>query len=105
MDSGFQERRKKNEEKWAHDEALRFKVVARRNKLLGLWAASEMGLTGEEAESYARAVVAADMHPSGSQGKVTADLTASRLPHTAADIQRKLHELEAQAREQITNGA
>ena len=104
MDGGFAERKKKNEEKWAHDEALRFKIVARRNKLLGLWAAAEMGLTGEEADAYARAVVAADMHPSGSQGKVTADMAASRLPHSEADIQRKMHELEAQAREQLQDG-
>lgn len=104
MEGGFEERKKKAEEKWAHDEALRFKAIARRNKLLGLWAAAEMGLAGEEAEAYAKAVVAADLHPAGSLGKVKADLAGSRLPHSEAELHRKLDEFEALAHEQIQNG-
>lgn len=104
MDGGFEERKKKAEEKWAHDEALRFKTVARRNKLLGQWAAAEMGLTGQDVEAYARAVVAADLHPAGSLGKVKSDLEGARLLHSEAELHRKLDELEALAREQIQNG-
>lgn len=104
MDGGFEERKKKAEEKWAHDEALRFKTVARRNKLLGQWAAAEMGLTGPDAEAYAKAVVAADLHPAGSLGKVKADLEGARLAHSEAELHRKLDELEALAHEQIQNG-
>lgn len=105
MDSGFEERKKKHEEKWAHDEALRFKAVARRNKLFGLWAAAEMGLSGPEAEAYAKAVVAAALHPAGSLGKVKADLEGARIAHGESALHRKLDELEAVAREQIRNGA
>lgn len=101
---GFAERKKKHEEKWALDEALRFKAVARRNKLFGLWAAAEMGLAGGEAEAYAQAVVAADLHPAGSFGKVKADIAASRLAHDEATLRRKLDELEALAHDQVQNG-
>jgi hypothetical protein len=103
MESGFEERKKKHEDKWALDEALRFKAVARRNKLLGLWAAAEMGLTGDEAQAYTKAVVAAEMHPAGAFGKVKADLSGAGLSHTEAAILRKIEELEALAREQIQN--
>jgi hypothetical protein len=67
MASGaFEEREKAFEAKWAHDEELRFKVFARRNKLLGLWAAGHMGLMGEDARAYAKEVVAADLAHAGS---------------------------------------
>src|SRR5581483_5093854 len=58
--SGFDERKKGFEAKWAHDEELRFKVMARRNKLLGLWVAGQKGLSGAAADAYAKEVVAAD---------------------------------------------
>ncbi len=103
MDSGFQERKKQHEDKWALDEQIRFKVVARRNKYLGRWAAVEMGLAGEEAEAYAKAVAAAEMHPAGAFGKVKADLEGARMKFTEADIRRKQDELEALAHEQIQN--
>ena len=60
MGDAFEDRKKTHEDKWAHDEALRFKIGARRNKLLGLWAAAEMGITGAAAEEYAKSVVAAE---------------------------------------------
>jgi hypothetical protein len=60
MSGAFEKRQKGFESKWAHDEELRFKVFARRNKLLGLWAAGELGLKGETAEAYAKDVVASD---------------------------------------------
>src|SRR5689334_3332991 len=65
MDGAFKDREKGYESKWAHDEELRFKVYARRNKLLGQWAASQLGLSGAEAEQYARAVVSADFEKPG----------------------------------------
>ncbi len=104
MTSGFEERKKKHEDKWALDEELRFKATARRNKLLGLWAAGEMGLTAGEAETYAKAVVAAAMHPGGAAGKVAADLAAKGFSHGEEAIQHKLAELELVAREQIQRG-
>jgi hypothetical protein len=60
MSGSFDKREKGFESKWAHDEELRFKVFARRNKLLGLWAAAEMGVTGPAADGYAKEVIAAD---------------------------------------------
>lgn len=103
MDGGFQERKKKHEDKWALDEQIRFKVVARRNKYLGRWAAAEMGLTGDEAEAYAKAVAAAEMHPGGAFGKVKADLEGARMKLSEGEIHRKMEELEALSRDQIQN--
>ena len=60
MSGGFEDRKKGFENKWAHDEELRFKVFARRNKLLGLWAAEQAGVSGADADAYAREVVQAD---------------------------------------------
>ena len=76
MENGFEERRKRNEDKWALDQELRFKALVRRNKLLGDWAAAELGLGGAAADAYAREVVAAEIHAGGALGKVTADFTA-----------------------------
>jgi hypothetical protein len=66
VSGAFEEREKAFEAKWAHDEELQFKVFARRNKLLGLWAAGLMGLSGQEARTYAAEIVAADLAQSGS---------------------------------------
>lgn len=107
MDRGFEERKKKHEEKWALDEDLRFKAVARRNKLLGRWAAAELGLSGEEAEAYARAVVTADLKAPGEQdviGKLRDDFRAKGLAHSDAEFHRKMDEFAALAREQIQAG-
>ena len=80
MDDAFEERKKKHEDKWAHDEELRFKIGARRNKLLGLWAAGELGLTGPAAEDYAKAVVAADLQGADAVfRKLRADFDAAGL--------------------------
>ena len=61
----FDKREEGFEKKFAHDEELRFKANARRNKTLGLWAASKLGLTGAEAEAYAKSVVMADFEEAG----------------------------------------
>src|ERR1700730_17127378 len=66
--SGFDKREEGFEKKFAHDEELRFKAHARRNKLVGLWAAEKLGLAGTAAEAYAKDVVIADMDKPGSDG-------------------------------------
>jgi hypothetical protein len=76
----FDEREAAFERKFAHDEELRFKALARRNKLLGLWAAEKLGKSGAEAEEYAKAVVLADFEEPGHEDvfrKVRGDLDAS----------------------------
>jgi hypothetical protein len=103
-DDAFEERKKKHEEKWAHDEALLFKVKARRNKLVGQWAAGELGLSDEEAEAYAKAVVAAEFHNPGTDNvlkKLRTDFEAAGLKHTDAAIRRKIDELFEIARVQV----
>jgi hypothetical protein len=105
-DDAFEERKRKHEEKWAHDETLRFKVSARRNKLVGLWAAGELGLRGEEAETYAKAVVVAEFHSPGVDNifnKLRTDFDAAKLTHPDALIRRKIDELLDLARRQILN--
>jgi hypothetical protein len=104
MDKGFEERKKKYEEKWALDEDLRFKATARRNKLFGLWAAEELGLTGHEAEAYAKAVVASALHGPDADAvfrKVNQDFEAAGKPHSEAQLHAKLAELADMARDQI----
>src|SRR3546814_15054511 len=78
----FKDRAKAFENKYKQDEALRFKVMARRNKMLGLWAAEKLGLSGTEAESYAKDVVAADFDKPGDDDvlqKVSEDLKAKGI--------------------------
>ncbi|MBK8374095.1 DUF1476 domain-containing protein [Sphingorhabdus sp.] len=74
----FDDRESAFESKFARDEELQFKVTARRNKLLGLWAAEQMGLTPEEADAYAKSVVQADFEEAGDEDvvrKLLGDLT------------------------------
>ena len=102
MSGAFEDREKAYEDKWAHEQALGFKIAARRNKLVGLWAAAELGLMGERAEDYAKSVVAAEL--GGDQGmlrKIRGDFDAAGLGHADSVLHRKLEELLATAREQI----
>jgi hypothetical protein len=102
MDDAFEDRKKKHEDKWAHDEELRFKIGARRNKLLGLWAAAEMGLTGAAAEDYAKSVVAADLKGVDAVfRKIRSDFDAAKLGHSDHMIRRKMEEFLAAAADQI----
>ena len=99
--TGFDERKKGFEAKWAHDEELRFKVMARRNKLLGLWAAGQKGLSGADADAYAKEVIAADFEEPGDEDvfrKVRADLPAS-LSDSA--IRARMDELIQTAADQV----
>ena len=102
MGDAFEERKKKHEDKWAHDEELRFKIGARRNKLLGLWAAAEMRLTGAPAEEYAKFVVAADL--AGADAvfrKLRGDFDAAGLTHSDHLIQRRMADFLAEAADQL----
>ncbi|GHD09878.1 DUF1476 domain-containing protein [Tianweitania populi] len=93
------------ERKFAHDEEMRFKAMSRRNKLLGLWAAEELGKAGEEADEYARSVVAADFEEAGDEDvfrKVRADFDASNVAQTDQQIRQKMVELLGTAVDQLS---
>ena len=102
----FDKREEGFEKKFAVDEELKFKAEARRNKLLGLWAASLLGEQGEAAAAYARDVVAADFEGAGGGAlrKVTADLEAAGADIPAAELQAKIDEVSAQAILQVKAG-
>lgn len=103
--SGFDDREKGFEAKYRVDQELEFKINARRNRLLGVWAAELMGVTGEAAESYAKDVVAADFDNPGDDDvvqKVLKDLADKDVAMEEADIRKKMDELRAVAREQFT---
>jgi hypothetical protein len=103
----FSDRRNAFEKKFAHDEELRFKATARRNRLIGDWAAKKLGLGGEEAEAYAKSVVLADFQEPGDAdvvNKIVSDLQNAGLSHTAAEIRRMMGELLAQAAKEIEKG-
>lgn len=94
------------EKKFAHDEETRFKATARRNKLLGLWAAAELGKTGEAAEAYAKEVVKADFEEAGDNDvfrKVRGDFDAAGVAQSDHQIRRRMEDLMAEAIEQIRN--
>ncbi|MDP3317428.1 MAG: DUF1476 domain-containing protein [Devosia sp.] len=102
----FNDREKGQEAKFAHDSELRFKAEARRNKLLGLWAAQHMGLSDEHAKEYAGEVVASDFEEAGDEDvfrKVAGDLKAKGASVSDDMIRQKMSELVAVAREQVLN--
>jgi hypothetical protein len=104
MSGAFEKRQKGFESKWAHDEELRFKVFARRNKLLGLWAAGELGLKGDAAEAYAKEVVAADFQKAGDDDvfeKVRDDFATKGIAISDHMLRVKMTELVETAKKQI----
>ena len=104
MAGAFEKREKGFEAKWAHDEELRFKVYARRNKLLGLWAAREMGLSGAAADAYAKEVIAADFDRPGEEDvfeKLRGDFDKKGLAVSDHAIRREMAELLETARREI----
>ena len=104
----FDKREEGFEKKFAHDEELRFKAMARRNKLLGLWAAEKLGLSGPEADAYAKEVVVADFEESGDDDvlrKVSKDFAAKGLSVTDQELRAKMSELIATAVAQIQAGS
>lgn len=98
----FDKREEGFEKKFAHDEELKFKAYARRNKLLGLWAAEQLGKTGPDADAYAKEVVMADFEEAGDDDvarKVIGDLAAKGVSET--QVREKMNELLATAVAQI----
>jgi hypothetical protein len=100
----FDKREDGFEKKFAHDEELRFKANARRNKLLGRWAAEKLGLSGDAAETYAKDVVASDFEEAGDHDvfrKIRQDFDAKGVAQSDHQIRRTMDELMATAVEQI----
>ena len=96
----FEDREKGFERKFAHDEELKFRATARRNKLLGLWAAEKLGLAGDEAQAYAREVIKADLAEPGDEDvfrKVRADFDAKGVDQSDHQIRRIIGEMMAEA--------
>lgn len=100
----FDKREEGFEKKFALDEELLFKAAARRNKLLGLWAAEKLGLSGTDAEAYAKSVVMADFQEAGDDDvfrKIKADLEAKSVGVPDDQIRRSMDEMMATAVQQI----
>jgi hypothetical protein len=106
-DMTMDKRQKGFESKFAHDEEMLFKANARRAKLLGLWAAEKMGLSGAEAEAYAKSMVVADFEEAGTEDlfrKVRKDFDAKNVEQSDHQIRRQMDEFLAVALEQIKAG-
>ena len=100
----FADREREFEARYQHDQEFQFKVTARRNRLLGLWAARHLGLLGEAAEAYGKRVVDAQFEPGGDKNvidKIAADLGARDPTMTPARISFELEHFAAQARQQL----
>ena len=104
----FDNRKDAAEKKYAHDAEVMFKATARRNKMLGLWAAQKLGKTGDDAEAYAKSVVMADFEEAGDDDvlrKVLGDFTAANVEQTEHQVRRTMDELLAKAVESVKSGA
>lgn len=99
----FDGREKDFEARFKHDQDLQFKVKARRNRLLGLWAAERMGLAGDAANTYAREVVDAEFHGGDRHvvEKILADLSAKGHSTTEAQVKFELEHFAESAKQQI----
>src|SRR2546430_17503388 len=103
----FDKREEGFEKQFAHDEELRFKATARRNKFLGLWAAQKLGLSAAEAEAYAKDVVLADFEEAGDHDvfrKIRRDFDAKGVKESDHQIQRTMIDLMAKAIAEIRTG-
>jgi hypothetical protein len=102
--SDFDDRRRGQEAKFQLDQDLEFKAQARRAKLVGLWAAGLMGLSGEEADAYAKSVVIADLEEAGVEDlfrKIRADLDLHAVELSDHQIRAKMDEALAEARDSV----
>ncbi len=100
----FDDRKDEAEKKYVHDQQLQFRVIARRNKLLGLWAAEVMGRPEPERAGYAQEVVAADFDEPGDADvvrKLMADFEAAGMPKDESEIRAEMERLLDQAKSQI----
>jgi hypothetical protein len=104
----FDDRETAFENKFAHDEELQFKISARRNKLVGMWAAVLMGLTTEEADAYAKSVVQADFEESGDEDvvrKLLGDLTSAGVEADDQMVRAAMDAQMSEARRQYIEAA
>ena len=103
----FDRRKDGFESKFAHDEDLRFKAMARRNRLLGQWAAEKLGKSGEDAQAYAREVVRSDMQEAGDGDvfrKIRGDFDAAGVAQSDQEVRNAMEALMAEAVAQIEAG-
>lgn len=104
----FKDRERGEEAKFAFDEENAFKIAARRNRLMGEWAAQKMQLTAEETDAYAKSVVQADFEEAGDEDvirKVLGDLTGAGIDIDEASVRAALDERAVEARRQLMGGA
>ena len=104
MSSTFEKRERAQEAKFAHDQEMDFRVSARRDKLLGLWAAELMDMKGGDAEAYARQIVLTDVDQPGDDDvfqRVKSDLATAKVEVSDHDLRRKMDGLLRLAREQM----
>lgn len=104
----FNDRERAEEAKFAHDEEMQFRIVARRNRLLGGWAAEKMGLSAVEAEAYSKAVVQADFEEAGDEDvirKLLGDLISAGVEVSEADIRAALEAKSVEARRALMGEA
>lgn len=102
--SGMDDRERAYENKFAHDAELKFKAEARRNRLLGAWAAERMGLSGADADAYAAEVVKADLEEAGDDDvkrKVSGDLADKGVPVDDAELRNTMDRLLVEAAESV----
>jgi hypothetical protein len=102
--TGFDEREKEFEARFKHDQELAFKVKTRRNRLLGLWAADHLGLSGAAKEAYAKAVVDAEFAPHGEDAvlaKLHTDFSAKGVALPEAQLRDEMERLLAEAKKQV----
>ena len=97
----FSNRKKAFEQRFKHEQDLRFQMTARRNRLFGEWAAGRLGLSGAEADDYATSVVQAQFDPPGVMAKVGDDLRERGVAAPEDELRAKLARLARQARQQI----
>lgn len=99
--TSFQDRERAEEAKFAHDADTQFRIQARRNRLVGEWAAARMGLSQAETEAYAKAVVQADFEEAGDEDvirKLLGDITAAGVETTEAEVRAALEAKQVEAR-------
>ncbi len=102
--AGFDDRKKAFEQRFAQDEELRFKANARRARLVGLWAAEKMGISGDDAQTYARSVVKADFEEAGDEDvfrKLRKDFDEKGVDESDEEIRRRMADLLIEAAGQI----
>jgi len=104
--TSFDDRQDKFENRFAHDAKLKFKAEARRNKMLGLWAAELMGKSGDEADAYAKEVIMSDLEEAGDEDvfrKIRGDFDAAGIEQSDHQIRRHMDEFLAKAVDEIQN--